>query len=109
MEDEAGEAHERDHEQEFKRIDDVVAYLRGRYVEAEEKGYSEAENRGAAKKGIDTDEEADGDAPGELFGSCSHAQEGEDRESDTAVDPVVMDGRGSWLDTCKNGFVRIHY
>jgi len=51
----------------------VVAYLRGRYVEAEEKGYCEAEECGAAQDGIDADEEADGDAPGELFRSCSHA------------------------------------
>ena len=108
MEDEAAEAHERDYEQEFERIDDVVAYLRGRYVEAEEKGYCEAEECGAAQDGIDADEEADGDAPGELFRSCSHTQESEDGKGDAAVDPVVRDGCGNGFDTCENGFVRIH-
>lgn len=93
MEDEAAETHERDHKQEFEWIHDVVADLRGRYVQAKEKSYSEAEESGAAKDGINTDQKADGDAPREFFGSCTHAQEGEDRKSDAAVDPVVVDGR----------------
>ena len=108
MEDEAAKAYEWNHEKEFERIDDVVAYLRGRHIKAEEKGYCETEERGAAKNGIDADEEADGDAPGELFRSCSHTQESEDGKGDAAVDPVVLNGRGSWFDTCENGFVWIH-
>jgi len=91
MEDEAAKAHERDDEQEFERIDDVVAYLRCCNIEAEDKGYREAEECGAAEDGIDTDEEADGDAPGELFRSCSHAEKRQDGKGDAAVDPVVMD------------------
>lgn len=64
MEDEAAEAHEWDHEQQFERIDDVVSYLRGGHVEAEDKCHCEAENGRAANDGIDADEEPDGDTPG---------------------------------------------
>ena len=71
MEDEAAEAHEWDYEEQFERIDDVVSYLRGGHVEAEDKGHCEAENGRAADDGIDADEETDGDAPGEFLWSCS--------------------------------------
>ena len=64
VEDAAGEADERNDQDEFERIDDVVAELRGGDVETEDKGYGEAEDGGAAEDGIDADEEADGDAPG---------------------------------------------
>jgi len=46
----------------------VVADLRGGDVEAEDEGYGEAEDGGAAEDGIDADEKTGGDAPGQLFG-----------------------------------------
>ena len=64
VEDAAAEADEGDDEDEFERVDDVVADLRGGDVEAEDKGQGEAEDGGAAEDGIDADEEAGGDAPG---------------------------------------------
>ena len=69
--------------------------MRGGYVEAEDKGQPEAEDGGAAQEGIDADEEADGDAPGELFRRGSHAEQCEDGKGDAAVDPVVVEGSGS--------------
>ena len=50
---------------------------------------------GAAEDGIDADEQAGGDAPGQLFGRGSHAEECEDGKGDAAVEPVVVDGSGS--------------
>ena len=94
VEDAAGNADERNHQNEFKRIDDVVAKLRGGQVETKDKGYCEAEDRRASKNGIDADKEADGDAPGKFFWRCSHAKKCEDGKDDAAVEPVVMDGGG---------------
>jgi len=73
VEDAAGDADERNYQNEFERIDDVVAELRGCDVEAKDKGYCEAKDRGAAEDGIDADEQAGGDTPGEFFRRCSHA------------------------------------
>ena len=64
MEDEAAETHEGYYKQKLERIDDVVTYLRGRYVEPKDKGHCEAKKGGAAEDRIDADEEAYGDAPG---------------------------------------------
>lgn len=63
-EDQATEAEKRDHKQKLERIDDVVSYLRGSYVETEDESYREAEKGGAADDGINTYEETYGDAPG---------------------------------------------
>ena len=93
MKDAAGHVDERDDEKELQRIDDVVADLRGGYIEAKDKCDREAEDGRAAKDGVDADEEACGDAPCEFFGGGSHAEESEDREGDATVEPVVMDGR----------------
>jgi len=87
----------------------VVSYLRGGYVEAEEKGYCEAEKGGATEDWIDSDEKANGDAPCEFLWSCSETEEREDGQSDTPVEPAVMDGRRSWSDTCRDDFALIHY
>ena len=105
VEDAAGNADERNEQNEFKRIDDVVADLRGGQVETKDKGYCEAEDRGTSEDGIDTDEEADGDAPGEFLWRCSHAKKCEDGEGDAAVKPVVMDG-GGW--DAEVGFAGLH-
>ena len=105
VKDAAGNADERDYKNEFKRIDDVVAKLRGGQVETKDKGYCEAEDRGTSEDGIDADEEADGDAPGEFFWRCPHAKESEDGEGDAAVEPVVMDG-GGW--DAEIGFAGLH-
>ena len=87
----------------------MVSDLRGCYVETENKGHREAKNGCTAEDGIDADEETNGDAPGEVLWSCSYTEECADGQSDTPVEPVVMDGRGSWFDTYGDGFVLVHY
>ena len=82
--------------------------LRSGYVEAEDKGHGEAEEGGAAEDWIDADEQAGGDAPGQLFGRGSHAEECEDGKGDAAVEPVVVDGSGSWLGRC-DWVRRVHF
>lgn len=64
MEDAAAESQEWDEQNELKWVDEVVAYLRSGDVEAEDGGHRETEDGGAAEDGVDTDEEADADAPG---------------------------------------------
>ena len=108
VKEEASEADQRDHEDKLERIDDVVSYLRGGYVETKEKGHCKAENSRAADDGIDADEETDGDAPGEFLWGRSETEEREDGQGDAPVEPVVMNGPGSWFDTCGDGFVLIH-
>ena len=93
MEDAAGGVYEWDDENEFERIDDVIAYLRGSYVEAEEEGQGKTEDGGAAENRVDSDEKTGRDAPGEFFRGCSHAEERKNGKGDAAIDPVVMDGR----------------
>jgi hypothetical protein len=95
VEDATGRMNEWDDQNEFEWVDDVVADLRGGYIEAEDKCQGEAENGGAAEDGIDADEEAGGDAPGELFRRGSHAKEREYGESNAAVEPVVVDRSGA--------------
>ena len=46
----------------------MIGELGGGEVEAEKECSGETDHGGAAKDGIDADEEADGDAPGEFFG-----------------------------------------
>jgi len=67
VEDSAGDVDEGDDQEKLERIDDVVADLRGGYVETEDKGQRETEDGGAAEDGVDADEKAHGYAPGELF------------------------------------------
>jgi len=95
VEDAAGCVDERDDEDKFERIDDVVAELRCGDVEAEDKSKGEAEDRGAAEDGIDADEESGCEAPGESFGRCSHAEQREDGKHDASIGPVVVDGSGA--------------
>lgn len=95
MEGPAGDVDEWDDENEFERIDDVIADLRGGYVEAEDKGHRETEDRCASEERIDADQKSDGDAPCQSFRRGSHAKKREDRESDAAVDPVVMGRSGA--------------
>ena len=108
MEDPARNADERNDENEFEWIDDVVAYLRSGNVEAEDEGQGEAEDGGAAENRIYADEEADRDAPGELFRRSSHAKQCEDGKGDAAVDPVVMDLRGTLVGDAEVGFFGVH-
>ncbi len=109
MEDAACEVNEGDDEENFKRVDDVVADLGCGYVEAEDEGDRKAKNRGAAENWIDADEETGCYAPCEFFGSGSHAEEREDRKGDAAVEPVVVDGRGSLRRGVEIGLDRLHY
>lgn len=97
VEDDIAEADEGDEEQEFEGVDEVVGQLRGGDVEAEEEGRGKADDGGASEDGVDADEEADGDAPGELLRGGSHAEEREDGKGDTAVSPVVME---RWARLC---------
>jgi hypothetical protein len=64
VEDAAADMNEGDDQDELKRVDDVVANLRGGDVEAEDEGDDEAEDCGCAEDRVDADEEADGEAPG---------------------------------------------
>jgi len=57
VEDAAGDVDEWDDENELERIDNVIADLRGGYVETEDKGQRETEDGGAAEEGVDADEE----------------------------------------------------
>jgi hypothetical protein len=91
-EDAAGDVDERNDQDDLERIDDVIAQLRGGDVEAEDEGQGEAEDGGAAKDGIDADEQSGGDAPGESLGSSAHAEQCEDGKGDAAVDPAVVEG-----------------
>ena len=88
----AAEADEGDQRKKLQRIDEMIGQLRGHDVQAEEEGQAETEDGGGSEDGIDADEKASGEAPGELFGGCSTAQEREDGEGDAAVGPVVMRG-----------------
>ena len=108
MKDSAGDADEWNDENELERVDDVIAQLRGRNVEAEDKGQGEAEDGSAPQEGIDADEEADGHAPGKLFRRRSHAKQREDGKSDAAVDPVVLDDRGTIVGDTVVGLVGQH-
>ncbi len=82
--------------------------LRGGYVEAKEECDREAEDGCAAENGVDADEEAGGDAPGEFFRGRSHAEEREDRKDDAAVEPVVMDGRAALGGAVAIWFAGVH-
>jgi hypothetical protein len=95
VKDMGGDVDERDDEQKLQRIDDVVSYLGGRDVEPEDEGCGEAEECGAAEDGIDADEESGCEAPGEFLRGRSHAEEGEDGQDGAAVDPIMVDGRGT--------------
>lgn len=72
----------------------MIGELGGGQVEAEKECSGETDHGGAAKYGIDADEESDCDAPGEFLGRRSHAEECEDGKGDATVRPVVMDRRG---------------
>lgn len=91
VKDSAGGVDEWDDEDEFERVDEVIADLRRSDVEAEEEGKSETEDGGASEDRVDADEQADGDAPGELFGGCSHTEERKNGKGEATIDPVVMD------------------
>lgn len=108
VEDAAGDVDEGNNEDELERIDDVVADLRGRDIEAKDEGYGEAEDGGAADDGVDADEQTGGDAPGQLFWRCSHAQQSQDGKGDAAIDPVVVDGSGTGMGLVATWFVRMH-
>jgi len=97
-EDDVAEAKEGNHEQELEGIDEVIGQLRGGDVEPQDEGGGETDDGGAAEHGIDADEQADGDAPGELSRGSAHAQQREDGKSDAAIEPVVVERRGAGLD-----------
>jgi hypothetical protein len=108
VEEAVAEADEGDDEDQLQRVDDVVAELRGGYVEAKGEGRGEAEDGGAAQDGVDADEEAGGDAPGQLFGRSTHAEQSEDGKGDAAVGPIVVDGGGVWVDAGGVWFDGVH-
>lgn len=74
VEDAAAEPEEGNDQDELQRVDDVVADLRGGYVEAEDGGDGQAKQRGGSECGVDADEKADGDAPGQATRVGSHAE-----------------------------------
>jgi hypothetical protein len=83
--------------------------LRCGYVETEDEGQSEAEDGGAAEDGVDANEKADGDAPGELFRRGSHAEQCEDGKDYAAVEPVVVDGGRSLIGAVAIWLVGLHF
>jgi len=85
VKDTAAEANERDDEQEFEWIQNVVGKLRCGDVEAKDKRDGEAEERGRSKHGIDADHRSYGDAPGKLLRGRSHAQQRKDRKGNASV------------------------
>jgi hypothetical protein len=107
VKDTTGDADEGDYQDDLQRVNDVVGELRCGYVEAKEKGDEEAEKGGAAEDGVDADEEADGDAPGQFLRGGSHAEKCEDRKHDATVGPVVMYGRRAF-DSGEVGFAGVH-
>lgn len=109
MEYAAREVDERDDQEDFERVDDMVADLGGGYVEAEDEGDGKAKDGGAAKDWVDADEKSCGYAPCEFFGRGSHAEEREYGKGDAAVDPIVMDRRGSLRSGIEIGRDRLHY
>ena len=68
------ELDERDEEKDVKRGDEVGADLRGDLVEAEEPREQDHEERGEADGGVDTDDHAEGEAPGDAAWSDSAAK-----------------------------------
>ena len=68
----------------------MVGKLRCRDVEAEGEGQQQAENGGRAEQRVDADEEACGEAPGELFRGGPAAKQGKDGERDAPVGPVMV-------------------
>ena len=109
VEDSAGDVDEWNDQDKLERIDDVVADLRGGYVEAEDESYSEAEDGGAAEDGVDANEDAGSYAPCEFFGCGSHAEKREDGKGDAPVEPVVVDGRRRLRWGVEIGRDRLHY
>ena len=109
MEDAACDVDEGDDEEDFKRVDDVVADLRGGNVEAEDECDGKAEDGGAAEDGVDANEDAGSYAPCESFGCGSHAEKREDGKGDAPVEPVVVDGRRRLRWGVEIGRDRLHY
>jgi hypothetical protein len=109
VEDDVAEADEGNDEQEFERVDEVVGQLRGGDVEAEQKGGGKGEEGGAAENGIDADEQADCDAPGQLLRRGPHAQKCEDGKGDAPVDPVVVERVLLLRGTGEIRFAGVHY
>ena len=87
----------------------MVADLRGSYVQAKDQCDGKAENARAAQDGVDADEQAGGNAPGQPFRRGSHAEQGEDGKDDAAIDPVMVDGSGSLVGVAAIWFVRLHF
>ncbi len=104
----AAKVDEGEDEEEFEGVDGVVADLGCGDIEAEEVGRRKAEEGGAAEDGVDADEEADGDAPGELLRGGAHAEESEDREREAAIGPVVVDGSEARVEIGEIVFARLH-
>jgi hypothetical protein len=109
MEDAARGMNERNHQEEFERIDNVVANLRGRYVETEDKGERKAKYSRASEDGIDADEESGSNAPGQLLRRGPHAQQRKDWKSHPAIDPVVVNGRVTLSGMASIWFAGVHF
>lgn len=67
----------------------MIGELRCGDVEAENGGQKEAEDGCGSEDWIDADDDADGEAPGEALRAGTEAKQSEDRQRDSAIDPVV--------------------
>lgn len=108
MKDATRSVNERNHQEEFKRIDNVVANLRGRDVQPEDEGKRKAKNRRTADDRIDPDEQPGSDAPGELLRRGAHAEQCKDGKGDAAIDPVVVYGSVTVGGIASIWLVRMH-
>lgn len=85
-EDTCAQVNERDDEGELQREDSVDRELGGGHAEAEGECGGEAKDGGGAQNGVNADEQTDGDAPGEPTRSCSHAQQGKNRQEGSPIE-----------------------
>ncbi len=93
MEDATRRMNERNYQDQFERINHVVANLRRSNIQPEDEGERKAKNRRAPEDGIDADEQPGSNAPGQLLRCGAHAQQRKDWKSHPSIDPVVANGR----------------
>lgn len=78
MKDPCSDVDERNYEEKFQWVDNVIRKLRRRHVQSQDEGRGQAQDCGAAQQRIDADHEANGDTPCQVPRRSSHAQEGKD-------------------------------
>jgi len=85
VEDAVAELNEEEEERELQRVDDVVGDLRRDEVEPEDAGQDKTDDGGRTKQGIDADDDAEGERPGEAAGAAADTQEVDERGDDPSL------------------------